>query len=261
MKSMLFHRALVPAVLDGRKRRTRRLLVAPPWATSEDVVRAHQEGHAHIGHMRDGRPVRRASIQPYEVGERVYLREPWRPRWAPDGAVVVDYQLCPETRTVPAAAREGWRWPAAAHRGEGWCSPLIMPVFAARAEMLIDLVRVERLQDITEDEARLEGLPFKVEPAMAEWNALTGDTDPPGVWVGPPRLRRLTRGPRLTEEVVHHNTARAAFADWWDALAEEADRRRPRDRSTGEPEGAPAPRWADNPWVFVYGFTCSRRTP
>lgn len=29
----------------------------------------------------------------------------------------------------------------------------------------------------------------------------------------------------------------------------------------GEQAGAPSARWADNPWVFVYGFTCSRRTP
>lgn len=241
MKSMLFHPTLIPAVLDGRKQRTRRL--AGPANLQLSELRSTA----------------------FDAGERVYVREPWRPRPA-DGAdglgMLIDYRIAPATRqVVDPQALADWRWPAAARKGDGWCSPLIMPAFAARADLFINLVRVERLQDITEEEAQLEGLPFQVEPAMVEWNQATSDTDPPGLWMGPTRRRRLTRGPRLTEEVIHHHTAREAFADWWDGLAEEADRRRPRDQATDEPVGAPAPRWADNPWVFVYGFTLELRTP
>jgi hypothetical protein len=90
-----------------------------------------------------------------------------------------------------------------------------MPRWASRLTLAVEEVRVERLLDITEDDARAEGV----------------ERDPDGCdgWRGYGSLG-IRGGYTWT-------TARDSFADLWDSI--NADR---------------AP-WASNPWVWVVRFS------
>lgn len=73
------------------------------------------------------------------------------------------------------------------HKDGAVCSPCFMPRFACRMELVVSEVRVHRLQDITQRDARAEGFPFHpldarplsaldpVDWFSAIWNSINGD--------------------------------------------------------------------------------------
>lgn len=117
----------------------------------------------------------------------------------------------------------------------GWRSPLFMPRWASRLTLEIVEVRVQRLQEISENDARAE--------AYRKVHGATGPTIP-----GPPL------------------TARAAFKERWDVI--NSRRRRREWLAVGDPEYTvdrpwrtivdESACWAANPWVWALTF---RRLP
>jgi hypothetical protein len=91
-----------------------------------------------------------------------------------------------------------------------------MPRWASRLTLAVEEIRVERLQSITEDDARAEGAPA--------W--LPGE--------GPVSEERV----RCEDGVWSSVSRRDGFSDLWD-------------RINGQRPGAA---WADNPWVWVVEF-------
>ena len=81
--------------------------------------------------------------------------------------------------------------PKAAAKVGKWVTPLFMPRWASRITLEITDVRVERLQEISEDDARAEG---------AEWYGFA-DLQPNG---------ELREGPSFAY--------RAGFHDLWDSI-------------------------------------------
>lgn len=99
--------------------------------------------------------------------------------------------------------------------GPHWRPAIHMPRWASRITLEVNAVRVERLQDISEEQAIAEGvreLPLQKDEPGAWWCA-----DP----LGNPEL--------------HCRTPRAAFCRLWESI-----------------NGAGS--WADNPWVWVVEF-------
>lgn len=158
MKPIIMSAEDVRALLDGRKTQTRRLIKPQP---------------KHIQTLRDGRfetsndggfDCDAKYIEPlYKPGDVLYVREKWR---------TVDYEY------------RGGKWSAAVERVDGtkdirvswyddsdvgipyegpysttgWKASIHMPREAARLFLRVKDVRVERVQDISEEDAKAEGV-------------------------------------------------------------------------------------------------------
>lgn len=127
---ILFNTDMVRAILDGRKRVTRRALKQP--------FEVHPNGFI-------TKPKRNERLCPYEPpyqqGDILYVRETWS-EW--DGGYVY----------------KAWQSPfpqAGAYPTTTWRPSIHMPREAARIWLKVTNVRVERLQDITEEQAQAEG--------------------------------------------------------------------------------------------------------
>lgn len=132
-----------------------------------------------------------------QAGDTIWVREAWRPRTL-DGdtyrsgtPVAVTYRAeegRPQHVYDVARVDPLWRWPLAASRpSAGWCSPLIMPEWAARLRRTVVDVRLARLLDVDEEAARLDG--FEDRASFQQlWNAAyagkgLGTEENPWVWV------------------------------------------------------------------------------
>lgn len=204
-KPILFTGAMVRRILSDAKTQTRRVLKQQPrdprsWSL---VARPGPAGRVWIENGRDG-----ASFSvpcPYgRAGDFLWVKETWRPRIADGGGLVPDSAdvlvrydadgaecFFDESR-VP----DDWRMPKAARRGN--VTPLFMPRWASRITLEITSTRVERLHDITEDDALAEGVEGDDHRAPREnfaalWNLIHdgGWSTNPLVWVV--EFRRVPR--------------------------------------------------------------------
>ena len=123
-KPILFNTQMVRAILDGRKTCTRRIVKPQPTA--------------HYG-VQCIKP-------PYQPGDILYVRETWSLRF--DGE---KYFYKADKNT----SREEKR--LLDYNDVKWRPSIHMPKEAARIWLKVTNVRVERLQDITEDGAEAEG--------------------------------------------------------------------------------------------------------
>lgn len=143
------------AILERRKTQTRRLMKPQPWRVwgcgvrhGEAVVSAHvryQQGEADVWvACRYGAP-----------GDRLWVREAHAlvPATAYRGSTGVQQAINPEEPSEAAVYKAGWdRSPPAR-----WRHAMHMPRWASRLILEIVAVRVERLQVISEADARAEG--------------------------------------------------------------------------------------------------------
>lgn len=139
---VLFSAPMVRALLEGRKTMTRRLA----W----DIAR--------IGPEFPGKPSRWQRVKP---GDRLWVRESldlrgdrpdlpiWQASYRADGA--------PLDLSVPAnlAFAEG----KADQRRGRFINSIHMPRSFSRLTLIVEGVKIERLQDISEDDAMAEGVP------------------------------------------------------------------------------------------------------
>ncbi len=161
-RPILFSGAMVRALLDGSKTQTRRVVNMPPswdcfvcadwgdgwWPYRSDDGESPNYDNNEI-------PMRCPYGQP---GERLWVRETWRGvvEIGPPGApiehgvarYVPDQQHC---RRVEYAATQD-------KDGEPWRPSIHMPRWASRILLEIVSVRVERLNDCGEADARAEGV-------------------------------------------------------------------------------------------------------
>ncbi|MCO6445826.1 MAG: hypothetical protein J5J04_17280 [Anaerolineae bacterium] len=196
-RPILFSAPMVRAILDGRKTQTRRIVrgqdaawshLAPEWDVNGD------EFFMVAGEKEDNglRKIINAVRCPYgQPGDRLWVREKWRiGAWNEDkGAWAIDYfdgprrewltdpddddgerfnamwqQCCDELHAKGIYPSDGgdrteprYHWKP----GESplrWRPSIHMPRWASRITLEIAAVRVERLQDISEADARAEGI-------------------------------------------------------------------------------------------------------
>lgn len=163
-RPILFNGPMVRALLDGSKTQTRRVVKGqgPEWATftdEEDV--SGREFFMVCGEKESSglRPIIDSVYCPYgQPGDRLWVRETWRGvvEISPPGRpiehgvarYVPDREHC--RRVEYAATQE--------RDAEPWRPSIHMPRWASRILLEITGVRVERLQDISESDARAEGV-------------------------------------------------------------------------------------------------------
>ena len=155
MKPILFNTAMVQGILDERKTVTRRVIKPQPKTQLYPVP---------IGVVWDGYFAEKDSPcmvrPPYFPGDILYVRETWVPlceaakkHW---GYLSVHGQYCYKAteRRDCIIKTSGCKWRPSIH----------MPKEAARIFLRVKDVRVERLQQITEEQAEAEGC-----QAYANW--------------------------------------------------------------------------------------------
>ena len=148
-KPIIFSTPMVEAILDGRKTQTRRVvkrnIVNQFDIDTDDSVYAFVE-------QATGDSYDPIDVAPYAVGDILWVRETFAKidhRFGGDleqGGYAYVYRASENGRTWERET-EGWKWKPSIH----------MPKEAARIFLKVTDVRVERLQNITEEDARAEG--------------------------------------------------------------------------------------------------------
>jgi hypothetical protein len=137
-RPILFSGTMVRAILDGRKTQTRRVITRVVWANPTYDAQTFM----------DINPVHRANpsgLCPYgDPGDTLWVRETFAKRYADaqrDPADGIIYRADGGLAVEP-------RWTPAIH----------MPRWASRLTLRITAVRVQRVQDITAEDAHAEGI-------------------------------------------------------------------------------------------------------
>lgn len=186
---ILFNTDMVRAILDGRKTVTRRCVKFlngknPNWT----------------GYVKDGlmlyNGTNESCIKPcqYQPGDILYVREAWKLeefyddealiRFRAGGEISMDYECEGDTYSKLLKYVDDI----------GWIPSLFMPKEAARIWLKVNDVRVERLQEITEEQAEKEGCNDYTSTALGFcylWNSTIKKSDldlygwdaNPWVWV------------------------------------------------------------------------------
>lgn len=212
---MLFSGPMVVALLQGRKVQTRRVVRPQP---DPHMV---EHGNAFRHPRRLGRTIgdlERVPCPYGKKGDRLWVRETW------------GYALPDSIRYKADAAERVVRPPQKQvipnHKLNGWKPSIHMPRWASRLTLELEEVRVERLQEISEEDAKAEG----IEPVEFEgktfWRNYEFKTAHP------------SRKVRVTDEehrVKAFICAGASFRSLWNSI-----------NGVGS--------WDANPWVWVLGF-------
>lgn len=219
-RPILFSAPMVRAILDGRKTMTRRALNPQPdggiqfgaIATPHGVVNG--KGNPLV--CRYGKP-----------GDRLWVRETWMAdpscdddawddhhvswrEWDGCGCRTRDIptQLCKVENVIHKASWDGIEM-------VGWKPSIHMPRWASRILLEVTGVRVERLQDISEEDAIAEGVE-SLGPPENVWTRSNGEK-------------------RHWRERGYRSQAECLFSDLWKSIS-----------------GAES--WDSNPWVWVIEF-------
>lgn len=193
---ILFSAPMVKAILEGRKTQTRRVCkVQPPaWTDRVDAaplvdgVHRHGEAGQWVAVSNEFVNVRCIGRCPYgEAGDRLWVRETWQ-------AMNTEMKWWHEW---PANDRSSmnWAWtnpvkPAYDLTPPKWLPAIHMPRMACRIMLEVLNVRVERVQDISEEDAIAEGM---------DENAL---------------VFGLESGAQIADD----QKCRAQFAELWDSI-------------------------------------------
>jgi len=209
-RSILFRAEMVRAILDGRKTQTRRAIKPQPWVDNMGNAcwkdRNFGQSANHVPHIQAlASPIpcsdTKRVLCPYgKPGDLLWVRETWGRT-----TNVNNSRSWPNRAHIPMhggevvifAADGHWQWcdgDGFATERSFWRPSIHMPRWASRITLRITDVRVERLQDIREDEARAEGCnPIIHEDGAIDcgtrkttfarlWNRING----PGAWEANP---------------------------------------------------------------------------
>lgn len=197
---------LIPATLDGRKTQMRRVIEPQPKATSK-FARLFMDGAWRFYSSKTG--LSAGFKPPYKVGDVVWVRESWLKA------------IHPQTKIELPFYKESWdiykKWGSAWEKAK-WKSPATMPRWASRITLEITDIRVERLQEISGEDAKTEGL------KSFESNLGLNIVNPQKLYKAFPKKDGGYGDPI------------EAFENLWNSLAKKGFK------------------WEDNPWVWVISF-------
>jgi hypothetical protein len=183
-RPIIFSAEMIRAILDGRKVVTRRIVKPQPVLT-KDAGFAWKGGV--YGKRTNGEPFTDTMKCPYGVpGDVLWVKESWWPRTGDKRRSEVLWKATDEAGMI---------------FGTAWRSSRFMPRWASRITLTVVNRRIERVQDLTDAEAKLEGFPI------------------PG-----PQTNRLTVTDKLTGKVkrsigeAYFFDAKSNFVATWQAL-------------------------------------------
>jgi len=203
-KPILFSGGMVRAILDGTKTMTRRVVKKPAWSPMSQEM-------FYAGIDLGVREKMKFTNCPYgKPGDGLWVRETWATGW--------NTMHTQPSKITPGTYVEYKAGPPTLFSSNfyKWRSPIYMPRWASRITLEVISVRVERVQDISEEDAIAEGCsgepcdhPNPVMPGACEDCMNSGYQYPPGL----------------------------EFLDLWDSI----------NAKRGYP-------WESNPWVWAVDF-------
>lgn len=225
-RPIIFSGPMVRALIEGRKTQTRRVMKPQP-----DAKATFQ------GLERDGQALFTVGCfygklrLPYAPGDRLYVREAWTARMT-HGWTIADARsrMFQEEILYRADGHESY---------DGWWPSIHMPREFSRLTLTVTEVRVQRLQEISEADARAEGASMKLDCSGFLGKDAGWSMDWSRVGEMSAYAHRKPGGPAkapLTEKDISLCDARMAFASYWNSL-----------------HGSDA--WDANPWVVALAFT------
>ena len=157
-RPILFSAPMVRALLNDTKTQTRRALrVQPPPETHSFHIYHHPDPRPHHWAM-DGDSLLNFAVPcPYgSVGERLYVRETWQHSNFPLGPFDEDCSVFYRADYMDDPhGPDGEKSPEGRYRS--WKPAIHMPRAASRIDLEVTGVRVERLHDISREDAKAEG--------------------------------------------------------------------------------------------------------
>lgn len=179
-RPILFSAPMVRAILDGKKTQTRRVVKPRRYeGCSNECVPDYEHAHPDPGLGAGGYlhvPCQHGASQRercvHQIGDRMWVREAWRfegtdmmrfgrTHRVQDG--VVRYLADNERRTITTDWRDVEVWMARRLMNR---PGIHMPRWASRLTLEVTGVRVERLQAISEDDAKAEGVDRDPTPVL-----------------------------------------------------------------------------------------------
>lgn len=163
-RPIIFRPDSVRAILDGRKSQTRRVLKPQPEFMDTEYGKwwYWSKRQYECDSICSPWPDILAKYAPHPPGSLLWVREGWTAMFEmPDTGHVTWYRSTPKAYRTPEyleclvykADDDG----APSGPGYPWRSPIHMPKWACRLLLEVTQVRVQRLQDISEDDAIAEG--------------------------------------------------------------------------------------------------------
>lgn len=235
-RPILFSGEMVRAILEGRKTQTRRIIKPQPPHSCQYKINGNLSHALCYGTGKyenicvPPTPTSKDHRLPCRYGkpgDRLWVRETWihgveydendMPIFTPEGNYqyktwyrATDYELV-------------WHDEDDGHCDPKWKPSIHMPRSASRILLEITAIRIERLQDISDDAAEAEGI--------EGWNVPTGGDDYQDYW------RNYLMTQRQEKQGYPHfeGDMLASFKSLWESI--------------NGPES-----WAKNPWVWVIEF-------
>lgn len=198
-KPILFSGEMVRAILEGRKTQTRRF--AAPASGSF--------------------PLSAPNFKYGNVGDRLWVRETWRTEVHTGEYKMIGYRANDTNEDCrPATNLSEFNRLWEKYQDNGWRPSIFMPRWASRITLEITAVRVERLKDISEVDAKAEGITPRQYRDDTFWTNYLKGTKPKGGVDG---------------EVIAFRSPIESYSSLWNSI-----------------NGAGS--WDANPWVWVIEF-------
>lgn len=178
MKPILFNTEMVKAILDGRKTVTRRLVKLPSYVKLEEdgTYTLYAEGTAYGKQcMEQLVPYLR---KPCEPGDILYVRETYAN--ISDFVNYAEYELDIDLKYLYKCDDNGEEHAFVDIGVKRWRPSIHMPKEAARIFLRVIDVRVERLHEMRNSDARKEGMEHEIYPLgqfINLWNSLIKKQD------------------------------------------------------------------------------------
>lgn len=162
IKGILFNTDMVRAILDGRKTVTRRICKDANEFNVPDMSYFDADRRTYAVHnYSDSEHAEQLSTAertcPICPGDILYVRETWCGWHLPHGELLYRYKATdPNGNKTPKGPEYDEEWEVIP-----WRPSIHMPKAAARIWLKVTDVRVERLEDITDEQAKAEGANWK----------------------------------------------------------------------------------------------------
>ena len=233
-RPILFSSEMVKAILEGRKTMTRR--VVNKDISNQFDIDVDNTVAAYINQL-TGDSYDPVEICPYgDVGDRLWVRETWAVEESFDANPPRGFSAWPVWFKANNAyccnangfPNHGFHNPNAT-KGK-WRPSIFMSRWASRITLEITGIRVDRLQDITEEDAIKEGMPdeYPIDPVYCpncQGQGTCGAIHPVSLGY-------------MEIDCLECDTAKKRFRNLWDSI------------NSKKPDKT----WQDNPWVWVVEF-------